>query len=54
MSNTLTIPTGTINPATGHVNEDNAALYRAIGPDQPDLPSGGSTDITTHIPFGWI
>jgi hypothetical protein len=54
MSNTLTIPTGTINPVTGHVNEDDAALFRAIGPDQPDPPSVGSTDRTTHIPFGWI
>jgi hypothetical protein len=54
MSNTLTIPTGTINPITGHINEDDAALFRAIGPDQPDPPSVGSTDRTTHIPFGWI
>jgi hypothetical protein len=54
MSNTLTIPTGTINPVTGHVNEDDAALFRAIGPDQPDPPSVGSTDRTTHVPFGWI
>jgi hypothetical protein len=54
MSNTLTIPTGTINTVTGHVNEDDAALFRAIGPDQPDPPSVGSTDRTTHIPFGWI
>jgi hypothetical protein len=54
MSNTLTIPTGTINPVTGHVNEDDATLFRAIGPNQPDPPSVGSTDRTTHIPFGWI
>jgi hypothetical protein len=54
MSNTLTVPAGTINPVTGHVNEDDAALFRAIGPDQPDPPSVGSTDRTTHIPFGWI
>jgi hypothetical protein len=54
MSNTLTIPTGTINPVTGHINEDDATLFRAIGPDQPDPPSVGSTDRTTHIPFGWI
>jgi hypothetical protein len=54
MSNTLTVPTGTINPITGHVNEDDAALFRAIGPDQPDPPSIGSTDRTTHVPFGWI
>jgi hypothetical protein len=54
MSNTLTIPTGTINPVTGHINEDDAALFRAIGPDQLDPPSVGSTDRTTHVPFGWI
>jgi hypothetical protein len=56
MSNTLTmeVPAGTINPTTGHVDANNAALYRAIGPDQPDLPSVGGTDRTTHIPFGWI
>jgi hypothetical protein len=41
MSQTLTmpVPVGTINPQTGHVNEDNIALYRAIGPDQVDPPS---------------
>jgi hypothetical protein len=56
MSNTLTIeaPAGTINPVTGHVNDDDAALFRAIGPDQPDPPSVGGTDRTTHIPLGWI
>jgi hypothetical protein len=54
MSNTLTIPAGTINPITGHVNEDDAALFRAIGPDQPDPPSIGSTDRTTCVPFGWL
>jgi hypothetical protein len=56
MSNTLTIsaPAGTINPITGHVNDDDAALFRAIGPDQPDPPSVGGTDRTTHVPFGWI
>jgi hypothetical protein len=56
MSNTLTInaPAGTINPNTGHVNDDDAALFRAIGPDQPDPPSVGGTDRTTHVPFGWI
>jgi hypothetical protein len=56
MSNTLTmeVPAGTINPVTGHVNDDNAALFRAIGPDQPDPPSVGGTDRTTHVPFGWI
>jgi hypothetical protein len=56
MSNTLTInaPTETINPTTGHINDDDAALFRAIGPDQPDPPSVGGTDRTTHVPFGWI
>jgi hypothetical protein len=56
MSNTLTMeaPAGTINPITGHVNDDDAALFRAIGPDQPDPPSVGGTDRTTHVPFGWI
>jgi hypothetical protein len=56
MSNTLTmeVPAGTINPVTGHVNDDDAALFRAIGPDQPDPPSVGGTDRTTHVPFGWI
>jgi hypothetical protein len=56
MSNTLTIevPAGTINQVTGHVDADDAALFRAIGPDQPDPPSVSGTDRTTHIPFGWI
>jgi hypothetical protein len=56
MSCTLTteVAAGTINPITGHVNDDDAALFRAIGPDQPDPPSVGGTDRTTHIPFGWI
>jgi hypothetical protein len=56
MSRTLTteVPAGTINPITGHVNDDDAALFRAIGPDQPDPPSIGGTDRTTHVPFGWI
>jgi hypothetical protein len=56
MSNTLTmeVPAGTINPTTGHVDDDDAALFRAIGPDQPDPPSIGGTDRTTHVPFGWI
>jgi hypothetical protein len=56
MSNTLTmeVPAGTINPVTGHVDADDAALFRAIGPDQPDPPSVSGTDRTTHIPFGWI
>jgi hypothetical protein len=56
MSRTLTteVPAGTINPITGHVNDDDVALYRAIGLDQPDPPSIGGTDRTTHVPFGWI
>jgi hypothetical protein len=54
MSNTLTVPTGTINLVTRHVDKDNTALFRAIGPDQPDPPSVGSTDRTMHIPFGWL
>jgi hypothetical protein len=56
MSNTLTmeVPAGTINPVTGHVDADDAALFRAIGPDHPDPPSVGGTDHTTHVPFGWI
>jgi hypothetical protein len=56
MSNTLTmeVPAGTINPITGHVDTDDAALYWAIGPDQPDPPSIGGTDGTTWTPFGWI
>jgi hypothetical protein len=56
MSCTLTteVPAGTINPITGHVDTDDAALFRAIGPDQPDPPSISGTERTTHIPFGWI
>jgi hypothetical protein len=56
MSNTLTmeVPAGTINPVTGHVDADDVALFRAIGPDQPDPPSISGTDRTTHVPFGWI
>jgi hypothetical protein len=56
MSNTLTmeVPVGTINPITGHVDADDAALFWAIGPDQPDPPSISGTEGTTHIPFGWI
>jgi hypothetical protein len=56
MSNTLTVevPAGTINPITGHVDADDAALFRAIGPDQPDPPSISGTEGTTHVPFGWI
>jgi hypothetical protein len=56
MSRTLTteVPAGTINPITGHIDDDDVVLYRAIGPDQPDPPSVGGTDRTTHVPFGWI
>jgi hypothetical protein len=56
MSNTLTmeVPAGTINPVTGHVDADDAALFRAIGPDQPDPPSMSGTERTTYVPFGWI
>jgi hypothetical protein len=56
MSNTLTmeVPAGTINPITGHVDADDTALFRAIGPDQPDPPSVSGTERTTHIPFRWI
>jgi hypothetical protein len=56
MSNTLTmeVPAGTINPVTGHVDANDAALFRAIGPDQPDPPSISGTEHTTNIPFGWI
>jgi hypothetical protein len=45
MSRTMTMepPAGTINPHTGHMempmNPDDVALYRAIGPDQPDPPT---------------
>jgi hypothetical protein len=39
---TMEVPAGTINPHTGHMempmNPDDVALYRAIGPDQPDPP----------------
>jgi hypothetical protein len=56
MSNTHTmeVPAGTINPIMGHINDDDTVLFRAIGPDQPDPPSVGGTDRTTHVPFGWI
>jgi hypothetical protein len=50
----MEVPAGTINPVTGHVDADDAALFRAIGPDQPDPPSVSGTDRTTHVPFGWI
>jgi hypothetical protein len=56
MSNTLTMeaPVGTINPTMGHVDADDVALYRAIGPDQPDPPSVGGTERMTNVLFGWI
>jgi hypothetical protein len=57
MSNTLTmeVPAGTINQTTGHVDTDDVALYRAIGPDQPDPPSTmGRRSDPPRIPFGWV
>jgi hypothetical protein len=56
MSNTLTmeVPAGTINQTTGHVDADDAALFRAIGPNQPDPPSISGTERAAQIPFGWI
>jgi hypothetical protein len=56
MSNTLTMEVlvGTINPHTGHADTDDAALYRAIGPDHLDPPSTGGTEQTTRVPFGWL
>jgi hypothetical protein len=57
MSRTLTMPVlmGTINPITGHVNEDDVALYQAIGPDQADPPSTqGRRSEHPRIPFGWV
>jgi hypothetical protein len=51
----MPVPTGTINPITGHVNEDDVALYRAIGPDQPDPPSTqGRRSEPPRIPFRWV
>jgi hypothetical protein len=48
---------GTINPHTGHMempmNPDNFALYRAIGPDQPDPPTQQERRSSPRIPFGW-
>jgi hypothetical protein len=55
MSHTITmpVPAGTINPVTGHVDEDDVALYRAIGPDQADPPSTqGRRSKPPRIPFG--
>jgi hypothetical protein len=57
MSHTLTmpVPVGTINPITGHINEDDAALFQAIGPDQADPPSTqGQRSEPPRIPFGWV
>jgi hypothetical protein len=57
MSHTITmpVPVGTIDPQTGHVNEDDVALYRAIGPDQADPPSTqGRTSEPPRIPFRWV
>jgi hypothetical protein len=54
---TITEPTGTINPVTGHVDDDEAAIFRAIGPDQPDPPSitgRNSNQQQTYVPFGWL
>jgi hypothetical protein len=51
----MPVPTGTINPITGHVNEDDVALFRAIGPDQADPPSTqGRRSELPRIPFGWV
>jgi hypothetical protein len=57
MSCTLTmpVPVGTINPQTGHVNEDDVALFRAIGPDQADPPSvTGRRSDPPQVLFGWV
>jgi hypothetical protein len=52
---TMQVPAGTINPQTGHVDADDAALYRAIGPDQLDPPSTtGRRSNPVRIPFGWV
>jgi len=47
-----------INPRTGHVQgiaqvntEDEAALRRAIGPDQPDPPSGAEGYLCNDLPL---
>jgi hypothetical protein len=59
MSRTMTMePTaGTINPHTGHMempmNPDDVALYRAIGPDQPDPLTTRERRASPRIPFGW-
>jgi hypothetical protein len=52
---TMEVPAGTINPQTGHVNADDATLFRAIGPDQPDPPSmTGRRSDPPRIPFRWV
>jgi hypothetical protein len=59
MSRTMTMEpvTGAINPHTGHMempmNPDDVALYRAIGPDQPDPPTARERRASPRIPFGW-
>jgi hypothetical protein len=59
MSRTMTMEpaAGTINPHTGHMempmNPDDVALYRAIGPDQPDPPTARERRASPRIPFGW-
>jgi hypothetical protein len=51
----MLVPAGTINPVTGHINEDDVALFRAIGPDQADPPSTqGRRSKPPRIPFGWV
>jgi hypothetical protein len=50
----MEVPTGTIDPVTGHVNADDAALFQAIGPNQPDPPSISGTERTANIPFRWL
>jgi hypothetical protein len=52
---TMSVPAGTINQQTGHIDADDAALYRAIGLDQPDPPSMvGRRSDPPRIPFGWV
>jgi hypothetical protein len=59
MSRTMTMEptTGVINPHTGHMempmNPDDVALYRAISPDQLDLPTNRERRASPRIPFGW-
>jgi hypothetical protein len=52
---TMQVPAGTINQQTGHVDVDDAALYWAIGPDQPDPPSTtGRGSNPPRILFGMV